>query len=94
MANHKSALKRHKQSLKRRMRNRMNKSRVKTAVRKVEAAIAASSVDEAKAALAEAVRLIDRTASKGTFHRNTASRKVSRLTRRVNAFIASMQDAA
>ncbi len=76
------------------MRNRMNKSRVKTAVRKVEAAIAASSVDEAKAALAEAVRLIDRTASKGTFHRNTASRKVSRLTRRVNAFIASMQDAA
>ena len=94
MANHKSALKRHKQSLKRRMRNRMNKSRVKTAIRKVDEAIAASSVEEARAALAAAIRIIDRTASKGTFHRNTASRKVSRLTRRVNAFIASMQDAA
>ncbi len=94
MANHKSALKRHKQSLKRRMRNRMIKSQVKTAIRKVNEAIAASSVEDAQAALRAAIPVIDRAASKGTFHRKTASRKVSRLTRRVNAFVASVQDAA
>jgi len=94
LANHKSALKRHKQSLKRRMRNRMIKSQVKTAIRKVNEAIAASSVEDAQAALRAAIPVIDRAASKGTFHRKTASRKVSRLTRRVNAFVASVQDAA
>jgi len=76
------------------MRNRMIKSQVKTAIRKVNEAIAASSVEDAQAALRAAIPVIDRAASKGTFHRKTASRKVSRLTRRVNAFVASVQDAA
>ncbi len=83
MANHKSALKRMRQDRKRRMRNRIRKSRVKTLVKAVESAVAANSPDEARTALVAAQRLIDRTASKGTFHRRTAARKISRLSKKV-----------
>ena len=84
MANHKSALKRDRQSKVRRMRNRTNKSTMKTAIRKVEEALVAGSEEQAQEALRAAVPVIQRTAAKGTIHKNTASRKVSRLTRRVN----------
>ncbi len=84
MANHSSAMKRDRQSKVRRLRNRMNKSRMKTAIRKVEEALAAGSEEQARQALAAAVPIIYKTASKGTIHKKTASRKVSRLTRRVN----------
>ena len=84
MANHKSALKRDRQSKIRRMRNRMNKSKMKSTVGKVEDAIAAGSGDQARTALQQAVSRIHKTASKGTIHKKTASRKVSRLARRVN----------
>ncbi|PIE59731.1 MAG: 30S ribosomal protein S20 [Desulfobulbus propionicus] len=84
MANHKSALKRDRQAKVRRLRNRMNKSSMKTAVNKVEAALVAGSEEQAKEALHKAIPIIQRTAAKGTIHKNTASRKVSRLTKRVN----------
>jgi small subunit ribosomal protein S20 len=84
MANHKSALKRDRQSKVRRLRNRMNKSRMKSAVGKVEEAIASGSEEQARQTLQQAVSLIHKTASKGTIHKKTASRKVSRLARRVN----------
>ena len=84
MANHKSAIKRERQSKVRRMRNRMNKSRMKSAVRVVEEAIVRGTVEEAREALRKAIPVIQKTAAKGTIHRKTASRKVSRLTRRVN----------
>lgn len=84
MANHKSALKRDRQSKARRLRNRMNRSAMKTAINKVEAALVAGAEDDAKAALQNAIPVIQRTAAKGTIHKNTASRKVSRLTKRVN----------
>ncbi len=84
MANHKSAMKRDRQSRVRRLRNRMYKSKMKTAVRQVEEALVAGSEEEARNALAKAVPVIQKTAAKGTIHRKTASRKVSRLTRRVN----------
>lgn len=84
MANHKSALKRDRQSKVRRLRNRMNKSTMKTAIRKVEEALVAGSEEQAKEALKAAIPVIQRTANKGTIHKNTASRKVSRLTVRVN----------
>ncbi|WP_028585453.1 30S ribosomal protein S20 [Desulfogranum mediterraneum] len=84
MANHKSALKRDRQSKVRRLRNRMNKSTMKTAIRKVEEALVAGSEEQAKDALQSAIPVIQKTATKGTIHKNTASRKVSRLTRRVN----------
>ena len=90
MANHKSAMKRDRQSKVRRLRNRMNKSRMKTAVRRVEEALAHGTVEEARQALAKAVPVIYKTATKGSIHKKTASRKVSRLTRRVN----KMQQAA
>ena len=84
MANHKSAEKRDRQSKLRRLRNRMNKSAMKTAVRQVEEALTAGSEEQAKVALQNAIPLIYKTAAKGTIHKNNASRKVSRLTRRVN----------
>jgi len=87
MANHKSAMKRDRQSKVRRMRNRMNKSKMKTAVRRVEEALVAGSEEQAREALKMAVPIIQKTASKGTIHRKTASRKVSRLTRRVNRML-------
>ena len=94
MANHKSALKRNRQSLVRRDRNRANRTRVKTAVKKIDTAIEAESVEQAQEALVAAVPIIERAAEKGAFHKKTASRKVSRLTKRVNKFASSKESAA
>jgi small subunit ribosomal protein S20 len=84
MANHKSALKRDRQSKVRRQRNRMNKSKMKTAVNRVETALAEGSEEQAVAALQNAVSVIQKTASKGTIHKRTAARKISRLSQRVH----------
>ncbi|WP_136807551.1 30S ribosomal protein S20 [Desulfosediminicola flagellatus] len=84
MANHKSAEKRNRQALLSRARNRINKSQMKTELRKVNEAIIAGSEDDAKSALQVAISVIARTASKGTIHKKNASRKISRLTKRVN----------
>jgi len=89
VANHKSAEKRSRQSQVRRLRNKSNKSRMKTAIRKIDEAVVAGSVDEAQEALKKAIPVIAKTASKGTLHRKTASRKISRLTRRVNGMTAA-----
>lgn len=95
MANHKSALKRNRQSLVRRDRNRMNRSKVKTVVKKIEAAMEVDgSVEKAQEALVAAIPVIERAAVKGAFHKKTASRKVSRLTKRVNNFAKSKESAA
>ena len=91
MANHKSAMKRSRQSQVRRLRNRANSSRMKTAIKAVDTAIEDKLVDEAQAALKAAIPIIDRVAVKGSLHKKNASRKVSRLTKRVNVFVASMQ---
>ena len=84
MANIKSAKKRIKVIAKKTMRNKMIKSSTKTAIKKVQTAAAAGNKDEAKAALIAAVSSIDRAASKGVYHKNTASRKKSRLAKLVN----------
>jgi len=89
VANHKSAEKRNRQSQVRRLRNKSNKSRMKTAIRKIDAAVATGSADDAKEALRQAIPVIAKTASKGTIHNKTASRKISRLTRRVNGMTAA-----
>lgn len=91
MANHKSALKRNRQSQLSRMRNRSNKTNMKTVIKAVDAAIAEDSVEKAQEALKAAIPVIDKIAVKGTLHKKNASRKVSRLTKRVNAFIAGQQ---
>jgi len=89
VANHKSAEKRNRQSQVRRLRNKINKSKMKTAIRKIDEAVVAGSADEAREALSKAIPVIAKTASKGTIHKKTASRKISRLTRRVNGMSAA-----
>jgi len=84
MANTKSAKKRIKVIIKKTLRNKMIKSQTRTAIRKVTLAAAANDKAAAAAALVGAVRHIDRACSKGVLHKNTASRKKSRLARLVN----------
>lgn len=84
MANHKSAEKRNRQSQVRRVRNRANRTRMRNAIKAVDSAIAAGAQEDAKTALESAIPVIAKTATKGTIHKKNASRKVSRLTKRVN----------
>ena len=83
MANIKSAKKRIKVAAKRQARNKHIKSGTKTAIKKVS--IAAKAGDAAtKELLIQAISSIDRACSKGVFHKNTAARKKSKLTKMVN----------
>jgi len=83
MANTKSARKAAKQSARRMVTNRARRSRLRSAVRKVEEAIAAGDRSKALAAMAEAEPVIIRAAQKNIVHRNAAQRKVSRLAHRI-----------
>ncbi len=85
MANTASAKKATRKIARRTDINRSRRSRMRTFVRKVEEAIAAGNAQAAAAALSEAEPLIVRAAQKGIIHRNTAARKVSRLSHRVSA---------
>ena len=85
MANIKSAKKRVLTSQIRADRNKAVKSRVKTYVKKVDAAVAAGDKAAAQAALLAATTEIDKAATKGVYHKNNASRKVSRLSKAVNS---------
>ncbi|MEL6201131.1 MAG: 30S ribosomal protein S20 [Pseudomonadota bacterium] len=68
--------------------NKNRRSRVRTYIRRVEEAIAGNKVDEAKEALRAVQPELMRAASKGVMHKNTASRKISRLAARVKAIQA------
>ena len=85
MANIKSAKKRVLVSKARNERNKSIKSEVKTEIKKVEAAVAAKDKEAAAAALLTATSKIDKAATKGVYHKNTASRKISRLAKAVNS---------
>ena len=84
MANIKSAKKRILTAQTRNERNKAIKSKVKTYVKKVDAAVAAGDKTAAEAALLAATSEIDKACKKGIYHKNTASRKVSRLAQAVN----------
>ena len=84
MANIKSAKKRILVNRTKAERNKAIKSGVKTAVKKVNAAIEAKDKDAAAKALVAATATIDKAATKGVYHKNTASRKVARLAQAVN----------
>ncbi len=84
MANIKSAKKRILVDRRNAERNKAIKSSVKTAIKKVDAAIAAKDKTTADSALVAAISEIDKAASKGVYHKKTASRKISRLTLAVN----------
>ena len=82
MANIKSQIKRNRQNVKRRMRNRSVRSEINTRSAAAEAAARAGDGDAAEK-LRTAVKRIDTAAAKGILHPNTASRRKSRLTRRI-----------
>jgi small subunit ribosomal protein S20 len=83
MANTKSAKKAARQSVRRTVVNKSRRSRVRSAMRKVEEAIAAGDRSQALAAMSEAEPALIRAAQKGIVHRNAARRKVSRLAHRI-----------
>lgn len=84
MATHASAQKRARQSEKRRLRNAALKSLLKTSAKKVLLAVEEKNVEEARKALARAIPLIQKIASKKVIHKKTAARKISRLAKKVN----------
>ncbi|HKM00275.1 MAG TPA: 30S ribosomal protein S20 [Mobilitalea sp.] len=84
MANIKSAKKRILVNEKKAERNKSIKSKVKTMIKKVDAAVATGDAEAAKQSLLAAVTEIDKACSKGVYHKNTAARRVSRLTKAVN----------
>jgi small subunit ribosomal protein S20 len=88
LATHLSAIKRARQAEKRRFRNLHIKTTVKSSIRKVQEAIGSKNIEGAQEALSKAIPLIQKAHSKGVFHKNTSGRKVSRLTRGVNALKA------
>ena len=85
MANHKSAIKRIKQSSKQRMRNRYYRSTMRTQLKVIQAAIDEGNADLAKSELSKTTAIVQRLAGKGIIHRHQAARRISRLTRAVNA---------
>ena len=84
MANHESTKKDIRRNAKRRERNRQAITTMRTLARKVEEAVSAGKPEEAKEALMRVVPFIDHAVNRGILHRNTASRKISRLTIKVN----------
>jgi small subunit ribosomal protein S20 len=85
----KSALKRVRQTEKILLKNKSVKSLLKTHTKKVESEVTAKSKEGAETALKKAVSALDKAARKGIIHRNTASRRVARLTKLVNSLLPS-----
>ena len=88
MPNIKSAKKRVKIIEKKTLRNNMIKSAYKTAIRKFEEAVKAGNVEEAKVLFSEATKKIDQACTKGVIVKNTAARKKSSLSKKLNAAMA------
>ena len=85
LANNKSAKKRILVNETKAARNKAIKSKVKTAIKKVDAAVAQKDVEAAKTALKAAIVEITKAGSKGVYHKNTVSRKIARLSKSVNS---------
>jgi small subunit ribosomal protein S20 len=88
MPNIKSAIKRVNVNEKRRLRNASQKSALRTAIKTFETAADGSNVDSATTALVNATKKIDKAATKGLIHKNTANRKKSRLAKKLNVIAA------
>lgn len=85
----KSVKKRARQAEKRTLRNQSAKNTLKTLIKKIESEAASKNQEGAKAALKKVISTIDKAVTRGILHRNTASRKVSQLTRLVNSLSPS-----
>ena len=81
---HPSARKRHRQNLKRQARNRAIKTRVRTAAKNAQEAIAGSDAQAAETDLRQAMKALNKAATKGALPKNTASRKIARLSRQLH----------
>jgi small subunit ribosomal protein S20 len=85
LAQHKSAEKRNRQELKRFERNRVIKASVKTGIRTVREAVGNKNNEAAGSTLAKVAPAIAKAAAKGVIHKKNAARRISRLTKLVNA---------
>ena len=83
MANHKSAKKRIRRNARRTEINKARTSRIRTFIKKIEAAITAGNAQDAEAAFKAAQPEVQRGVSKGIIHKNTAARRLSRLSSRI-----------
>ena len=88
MANHQSAKKRIRQTESVTARNRARRSQIRTYVKKLETAIAAGNKEEIPAAFKDAMSALHRGVSKGVLKKETASRKISRLSARIKGLSA------
>jgi small subunit ribosomal protein S20 len=85
MAHSASAKKRVRQNIRQRARNRWRKQKVRTAIKDYREAILHGSVEDAETKLSGLYKMLDQTAAKGTWHKNTASRTKARLAARLEA---------
>ena len=79
----KSALKANRQNIRRREHNRQLRSRLRSALKAIRASLDSKDLDGAKKALSATVSIVDKMATKGIIHRNTAGRYKSRLSARM-----------
>ena len=84
-----STLKRARQAEKLSLRNQSMQTKIKTYIAKLEAALPEKNKENIDNLLKAAVKVVSSAASKGIIHKNTASRKISRITKKVNASLAS-----
>jgi small subunit ribosomal protein S20 len=84
----KSALKANRQNIKRREHNRQMRSKLRTALKSIRASLDEKDLKGAQAALNQTVSIVDKMASKGIIHRNTAGRYKSRLSARLTKTVA------
>ena len=89
MAHSLSAKKRIRQTLKRRARNRARKDVLKDQIKSFTAAITGGNIEKAKEEFRKTTQRLDKVAAKHTIHKNAASRKRSRLAKRLNALVAA-----
>jgi small subunit ribosomal protein S20 len=84
-----STLKRARQAAKRGLHSQSAATRINTYEKKLEGLLPSKNSEEIDRLLRETIKIINSAASKGVIHKNTASRKISRITKKVNAVIAS-----
>ena len=85
----KSALKANRQNVKRREHNRQMRSKLRTSLKAIRASLDDNDLEGAKAALSQTVSMVDKMATKGIIHRNTAGRYKSRLSARLTKTTAA-----
>lgn len=84
MANHKSAIKKYRRDEKKRLINKMNKTKMRNRIKKFRKEIEGGKLEEAKALYPQVMSIIDKSNTKGTIHKKTASRYKSRLSALLN----------